>query len=60
METSSDTRVPVNNSVKTVYRPPSVHTDYLCKLDSIFQDITTLYDDVIILGDFNLDLKKEG
>ena len=46
--------------VGTVYRPPSVHTDYLCKLDSIFQDITTLYDDVIILGDFNLDLKKEG
>lgn len=44
--------------VGTVYRPPDANADYLSTLDSMFQHYTALYDDVIILGDFNLDLCK--
>jgi len=42
----------------TVYRKPSSHADYLDELDSLFQNNTSLYDDVIIVGDFNLDVSK--
>ena len=41
--------------IGTVYRPPSSKADYLEHLDMIFQNYTTLYEDVIIVGDFNLD-----
>ena len=43
----------------TVYRPPNAKAEYLCKLDSIFQSCTALYQDVVILGDFNLDIAKK-
>ena len=45
--------------IGTVYRPPSSNVDYIHKLDSVFQEYNTLYDDVYILGDFNLDLCKK-
>ena len=44
--------------VGTVYRPPSACVDYVDRLDSIFQECNSLYDDVYILGDFNLDTCK--
>ncbi|XP_072039376.1 polycystin-1-like protein 2 [Amphiura filiformis] len=42
----------------TVYRVPNSKVDYIDKLDQVFQNYTSLYDDVIIVGDFNLDLCK--
>ncbi len=42
----------------TIYRTPSSRVDYESKLDLIFQEVTTDYDDVVILGDFNLDIAK--
>ncbi|XP_072043447.1 uncharacterized protein [Amphiura filiformis] len=42
----------------TVYRVPNSKVDYIDKLDQVFQNHTSLYDDVIIVGDFNLDLSK--
>jgi hypothetical protein len=41
-----------------VYRPPDCTVDYLDKLDIMFQKCNTIYDDVYILGDFNLDISK--
>ena len=35
-----------------VYRPPDTKADDLCKLDSLFQNLTSVYKDVIILGDW--------
>ena len=46
--------------IGTVYRPPSSEADYLEHLDMIFQNYTTLYEDVIIVGDFNLDISKKN
>ena len=43
----------------TVYRPPDSKADYIENLDLIFQNCTTLYDDVIVVGDFNLDINKK-
>ena len=43
----------------TVYRPPDSRATYLDKLDLVFQKCTSIYDDVIIVGDFNLDLCKK-
>ncbi len=43
----------------TVYRQPDSKADYLDKLDHIFQDYTSSTDDVIIVGDFNLDICKK-
>ena len=34
----------------TVYRPPDSKADYIKNLDLIFQNCTTLYDDVIVVG----------
>jgi hypothetical protein len=44
--------------IGTVYRPPSSNVEYLDKLDMIFQECNSMYDDVYILGDFNLDQCK--
>ena len=44
----------------TVYRPPDENVEYLNKLDSMFQHSTSQYEDVIILGDFNLDICKRA
>ena len=44
--------------VGAVYRPPSSSVDYVEKVDTIFQKCNSLYDDVYILGDFNLDISK--
>lgn len=45
--------------VGTVYRAPSCTVDYLEKVDSIFQKCNSIYDDIYILGDFNLDISKK-
>ena len=42
----------------TVYRPPDSKAAYLSRIDSLFQECSNLYDDVIILGDFNSDINK--
>ena len=42
----------------TVYRAPDSKAEYIDKLDFLFQNYTSLYDDVVIVGDFNLDLCK--
>ena len=42
----------------TVYRAPDSKAEYIDKLDFLFQNCTSLYDDVVIVGDFNLDLCK--
>ena len=42
----------------TVYRAPDSKAEYIDKLDLVFQNCTSLYDDVVIVGDFNLDLCK--
>jgi exonuclease III len=42
----------------TIYRPPKANADYLSKIDDLFQKWTSLYNDVVILGDFNLDQCK--
>lgn len=44
--------------VGNVYRPPSCTVDYLDILDVVFQKCNNIYDDVYILGDFNLDVSK--
>jgi exonuclease III len=45
--------------IGTVYRQPDSKADYLENLDVIFQNCTTNYDDVVIVGDFNLDINKK-
>ena len=42
----------------TVYRPPDSKAEYNDKLDTLFQNITSLYEDIVIMGDFNLDVSK--
>ena len=42
----------------TVYRPPDSKAEYNDKLDILFQNTTSLYEDIAILGDFNLDISK--
>ena len=37
----------------TVYRPPDSRAAYFDKLNLVFQNCTFIYDDVIIVGDFN-------
>ncbi len=44
--------------VVNLYRPPDCTADYIDKLDILFQKCNNLYDDVYILGDFNLDIAK--
>ena len=44
--------------VGTVYRAPDSKAEYLAKIDSLFQDYCNVYDDVIIMGDFNIDISK--
>ena len=44
--------------IGSIYRPPDCSADYLDKLDAMFRKCNTLYDDVYILGDFNLDICK--
>ena len=45
-------------AVGTVYRPPDSTVDYVDKIDVLFQKCNSIYDDVYILGDFNLDINK--
>ena len=42
----------------TVYRPPDSKAEYNDKLDILFQNTTSDYEDVAIVGDFNLDISK--
>ena len=44
----------------TVYRPPNSKADYLDNLDKIFQNSTSHFDDVVVVGDFNVDISKRG
>ena len=44
--------------VGTVYRPPDSTVDIIDKIDVLFQKCNSIYDDVYILGDFNLDINK--
>ena len=44
--------------VGTVYRPPDSTGDIIDKIDVLFQKCNSIYDDVYILGDFNLDINK--
>ena len=37
----------------TVKRAPDYKAEYIDKLDFLFQNCTSLYDDVVIVGDFN-------
>ena len=46
--------------VGSIYRPPDCTVDFLDNLDDIFKKCNNLYDDVYILGDFNLDQVKAG
>ncbi len=46
-------------AVGTIYRPPDSTVDYIDKLDELFQKCNIIYDDVYILGDFNLDIHKK-
>ena len=46
-------------AVGTVYRPPDSTVDYVDKIDVLFQKCNSVYDDVYILGDFNLDINKD-
>jgi len=41
-----------------VYRKPDSRAEYLTRLNSLFQEVTNEYDDVVIFGDFNLDISK--
>ncbi|XP_033096710.1 GATA zinc finger domain-containing protein 15-like, partial [Anneissia japonica] len=45
--------------IGTVYRPPNSDAEYLNQLDTVFQNFTSMYEDVVILGDFNLDITKK-
>ena len=45
-------------AVGTVYRPSDSTVDYVDKIDVLFQNRNSIYDDVYILGDFNLDINK--
>jgi hypothetical protein len=42
----------------TVYRAPDANADYLSKVDLLFQNCTSSYNDVIFVGDYNLDICK--
>ena len=42
----------------TVYRPPDMKAAYIENLDLLFENTTSLYDDIVIVGDFNLDISK--
>ena len=44
----------------TVYRAPDSKADYLSRLDNVFQECSNQYDDVVILGDFNVDINKSS
>ena len=46
--------------IGSIYRPPDCTVDFLDKLDDMFQKCNIPYDDVYILGDFNLDISKTG
>lgn len=41
-----------------MYRKPSSKAEYLAKIDFMFQNIAAIYNEVIIVGDFNLDISK--
>lgn len=45
--------------VGNVYRPPDASSMYLEKLDDIFQKCNNRYDEVYILGDFNVDISRK-
>ena len=42
----------------TVYRQPNSNVDLLNKIDLMFQSVSSNYNEIIIVGDFNLDLYK--
>ena len=42
----------------TVYRVPDANADYFENVDLMFQNCASIYDEIIILGDFNLDISK--
>ena len=44
--------------LSTVYRIPDATVDYLNAVDDLFQNCSTQYDEMIIVGDFNLDISK--
>ena len=46
--------------VGSIYRPPDCSVDFLDNLDDVFKKCNNSYDDVYILGDFNLDQVKAG
>ena len=42
----------------TVYRQPDSNAEHLSKLDQLLQSVTANYNEIIVVGDFNLDLYK--
>ena len=42
----------------TVYRQPSSNVDHLTKIDICLQNATANYNEIIVVGDFNLDIFK--
>jgi len=44
--------------LSTVYRAPNVNVDYLKDVDNVFQNCSSFYNEMIIVGDFNLDISK--
>jgi hypothetical protein len=42
----------------TVYRVPDANAEYFENVDLMFQNCASIYDEIIILGDFNLDISK--
>ena len=41
-----------------LYRVPDANTDYLNNIDNLFQTCLSIYNEIIIVGDFNLDISK--
>ena len=44
--------------IGSIYRPPDCRVEFMDKLDTLFQRCNNVYDDIYILGDFNLDISK--
>ena len=46
--------------VGTIYRVPDAKAEYVNMIDAMFQNCVSIYDDAIIVGDFNLDVCKSS
>jgi len=46
-------------AIGTVYRPPDSTVEYIDKIDNLFQKCNSIYDDVYILGDLNLNIHRK-